>query len=361
MRRADFHFDLPPELIAQFPASRRSASRLLLLDGASGRKEDLRFVDLVERLRPGDLLIFNDTRVIPARLFGRKASGGRVEVLVERLLEERRALAHLRASKPPRPGSRLLLEESFEVEVLGRRDQFYELAFPAPVLPLLEEKGRLPLPPYIEREAQGLDADRYQTLFARRPGAVAAPTAGLHFDEPLLAELRARGIDFAWVTLHVGAGTFQPVRAEELAAHRMHSEWLEVSPESCRAVAAARARGGRVVAVGTTVVRSLESAARSGRLEPFQGETDIFIHPGYRFRVVDALVTNFHLPESTLLMLVCAFAGYEETMAAYRHAVAAGYRFFSYGDAMFILPKGAAGDERPAPPTPPPTNDNHEI
>ncbi|MGE0082752.1 MAG: tRNA preQ1(34) S-adenosylmethionine ribosyltransferase-isomerase QueA [Thiohalomonadaceae bacterium] len=340
MRRSDFHFDLPPGLIAQAPAAQRSASRLLVLDGASGAVEDHRFQDLASLLRAGDLLVFNDTRVIPARLFGRKESGGQVEVLVERILEGERVLAHVRASKSPKPGSRLLLEEAITVEVLGRRDALFELAFPGPVLPLLERHGRLPLPPYIERAAGAEDAERYQTVYARRQGAVAAPTAGLHFDEAMLERLRAMGVEMAYVTLHVGAGTFQPVRADDLREHRMHSEYLEVPAATCAAVAAARARGGRVVAVGTTVVRSLESAARSGQLQPFTGETDIFIYPGYRFRVVDALVTNFHLPESTLLMLVCAFAGYEHTMAAYRHAVAEGYRFFSYGDAMFVLPKG---------------------
>jgi S-adenosylmethionine:tRNA ribosyltransferase-isomerase len=340
MRRTDFHFDLPPELIAQAPAPERGASRLLLLDGESGRCQDRLFADLPGQLQAGDLLVFNDTRVIPARLFGVKPSGGRIEVLVERVLDERRVLAHVRASKSPKPGSRLLLEESVEVEVLGRHGALYDLAFPGPVLAILAEKGRIPLPPYIEREAGSADSERYQTVYARRPGAVAAPTAGLHFDEAMLGQLRTQGLEFAYVTLHVGAGTFQPVRADKLHEHVMHSEYLEVPAETCAAVAAARARGGRVVAVGTTVVRALESAAKSGTLQPFAGETDIFIFPGYSFRVVDALVTNFHLPESTLLMLVSAFAGHPETMAAYRHAVAQRYRFFSYGDAMFVLPKG---------------------
>jgi len=343
MRRSDFHFDLPSGLIAQVPAAQRSASRLLVLDGADGTTADRGFQDLPALLRAGDLLVFNDTRVIPARLFGRKESGGQVEVLVERILEGDRALAHVRASKSPKPGSRLWLEEAITVEVLGRRDTLFELAFPDTVLPLLERHGHLPLPPYIERAAGVEDAERYQTVFARRQGAVAAPTAGLHFDDAMLEHLRAMGVEMAYVTLHVGAGTFQPVRADDLHDHRMHSEYLEVPEATCAAVAAARARGGRVVAVGTTVVRSLESAARSGELRPYAGETDIFIYPGYRFRVVDALVTNFHLPESTLLMLVCAFAGYENTMAAYRHAVAQGYRFFSYGDAMFVLPGEKSG------------------
>jgi S-adenosylmethionine:tRNA ribosyltransferase-isomerase len=338
MRRTDFYYSLPSELIAQ-QALPRARSRLLVLDGATGQVQDRQFGDLLALLQPGDLLVFNDTRVIPARLFGSKDTGGRVEVLVERILDPHHVLAHVRASKSPKPGSRLLLEEVFEVEVLGREDALFHLRFPAPVLSLLQAHGRMPLPPYIAREAQPEDAERYQTVFARAPGAVAAPTAGLHFDEALFEALAAKGVERAFVTLHVGAGTFQPVRADALSDHRMHSEYLEVPEATCAAVAAAKARGGRVVAVGTTVVRSLESAARSGELRPFAGETDIFIYPGYRFRVVDALVTNFHLPESTLLMLVCAFAGYEETLAAYRHAVAQRYRFFSYGDAMFVLPK----------------------
>jgi S-adenosylmethionine:tRNA ribosyltransferase-isomerase len=339
MRRTDFSYPLPPELIAQH-ALPRGESRLLVLDGATGRLEDRGFNDVVALLQPGDLLVLNDTRVIPARLFGVKATGGRVEVLVERVLDPHRVLAHMRASKSPKPGTRLCLEDAFEVEVLGRQDALFELRFPEPALGLLQRYGRMPLPPYIEREAGAEDAERYQTVFARAPGAVAAPTAGLHFDQALFEALAARGVERAFVTLHVGAGTFQPVRADTLRDHRMHSEYLEVPEATCAAVAAAKARGGRVVAVGTTVVRSLESAARSGELRPYAGETDIFIYPGYRFRVVDALITNFHLPESTLLMLVCAFAGYEETLAAYRHAVAERYRFFSYGDAMFVLPKG---------------------
>ncbi len=341
MRRQDFHFDLPPGLIAQHPAAERAASRLLLLDGADGAVRDLAFLELPGLLRRGDLLVFNDTRVIPARLFGRKESGGRVEVLVERLLDERRVLAHVRASKSPKPGTQLRLEEALEVATLGRDGDLFELRFPGPVLELLKRHGRMPLPPYIEREAAGADAERYQTVYARREGAVAAPTAGLHFDQAMLERLAGQGVERAFVTLHVGAGTFQPVRADDIRDHVMHHEYLEVPAETCAAIAATRKRGGRVVAVGTTVVRSLESAARSGQLQPFQGETDIFIYPGYEFRVVDALITNFHLPESTLLMLVCAFAGYEATMNAYRHAVAQRYRFFSYGDAMFVLPQVA--------------------
>ncbi|SCZ55385.1 tRNA preQ1(34) S-adenosylmethionine ribosyltransferase-isomerase QueA [Thiohalomonas denitrificans] len=338
MQRTDFHFDLPGELIAQRPAEQRTGSRLLLLDGRDGRLEDRYFPDIEALLSPGDLLVFNDTRVIPARLFGRKASGGRVEVLVERVVDDRRVFAHVRSSKSPRPGSMLRLEEAVDVTVTGRDGALFELSFPESALAVLETYGRMPLPPYIEREAGEADAERYQTVFARKKGAVAAPTAGLHFDEPLLERLRSKGIEFAHVTLHVGAGTFQPVRVDNIHEHHMHSEYLEVPESVCRAVARTRERGGRVVAVGTTVVRSLESAARDG-LAPFTGETDIFIYPGYRFRVVDALLTNFHLPESTLLMLVSAFAGRDQVLAAYRHAVEERYRFFSYGDAMFILPQ----------------------
>jgi S-adenosylmethionine:tRNA ribosyltransferase-isomerase len=338
MQRRDFHYDLPPELIAQYPLPKRSASRMLCLDGSSGAVRDSVFDALAEELHPGDLLVFNDTRVIPARLYGSKASGGRVEVLVERLLDEHRVLAQVRASKSPRPGTMLCLEQRLEVEVLGRDDDLFELRFadPRPVGEVLEAVGRMPLPPYIERAVEPADLERYQTVYAERPGAVAAPTAGLHFDEGLLERLSARGVERAFITLHVGAGTFQPVRAERLEDHRMHAEWVEVSGGVCAQVRAARARGGRVVAVGTTAVRSLETAAQDGDLRTFRGETRLFIHPGFRFRAVDALITNFHLPESTLLMLVCAFGGYEAVMSAYRHAVAQRYRFFSYGDAMFV-------------------------
>ncbi|MCW9088179.1 MAG: tRNA preQ1(34) S-adenosylmethionine ribosyltransferase-isomerase QueA [Gammaproteobacteria bacterium] len=341
MQRSDFFYELPDELIAQRPAVERRGSRLLVLDGASGGMEDRQFTDLPDLLRPGDLLVFNDTRVIPARLFGRKESGGAVEVLVERITGEQTVLAHLRASKSPRPGSWLTLEEGIAVEVSGRDGALFALRFPAPVLELLKQYGRMPLPPYIEREAGESDAERYQTVYARKEGAVAAPTAGLHFDEAMLAHLDEMGVESAYVTLHVGAGTFQPVRVDDIREHHMHSEYIEVPQAVVDAVAATRARGGRVVAVGTTVVRSMESAARAngGELAVYSGETDIFIYPGYQFRVIDALVTNFHLPESTLLMLVSAFAGYEQTMAAYRHAVEQRYRFFSYGDAMFLLPQ----------------------
>ena len=339
MKRSDFSYPLPGELIAQYPPERRGDSRLLRLEG--GRLEDLHFDALPGLLSPGDLLVFNDTRVIPARLRGRKATGGRVEVLIERLLGDHAALAQVRASKPPRPGSRLLIGEADELEVTGRQGDFYELRSPgAPLFELLEREGQVPLPPYIDRGDGAVDETRYQTVYARRPGAVAAPTAGLHFTDEMLARLDGMGVGRTHVTLHVGAGTFQPVRVESLEAHRMHSEYLEVDEACCRAVADARRRGGRVVAVGTTSVRSLETAAAGGALAPFRGETRLFIRPGYRFRVVDAMITNFHLPESTLLMLVAAFAGYREVMAAYRHAVERRYRFFSYGDAMFLARKG---------------------
>lgn len=345
MQRSDFHFDLPEALIAQQPAPERGGSRLLVLDGVDGSIQDRQFSDLGGLLRPGDLLVFNDTRVIPARLFGRKETGGQVEVLVERITGEQTVLAHVRASKSPRPGTWLTLEESIEVEVTGREGALFALRFPGEALALLKQFGRMPLPPYIEREAGETDAERYQTVYARKEGAVAAPTAGLHFDEAMLAHLAQMGIESAYVTLHVGAGTFQPVRVDDIREHHMHSETIEVPEAVVEAVARTRARGGRVVAVGTTVVRSLESAARANAgdgLAPFQGETDIFIYPGYAFQVIDALITNFHLPESTLLMLVSAFAGYEHVMNAYRHAVAEKYRFFSYGDAMFVLPQHPA-------------------
>ncbi len=338
MRRSDFNYTLPDTLIAQRPPAARGASRLLCLDGRSGALNDRVFRDLPGLLRPGDLLVFNDTRVIPARLYGVKESGGKIEVLVERVLDERRVMAQIRASKAPKAGARVLLEGVIAAEVRGREGDLFELAFAAeqPVLALLEQHGHMPLPPYIDRADAAEDRARYQTVYARVPGAVAAPTAGLHFDEALLAEVRAAGVETAFVTLHVGAGTFQPMRVEELTAHRMHAERLSVSAALCAQVSAARSRGGRVIAVGTTVARSLESAAAGGELRPFEGETRLFIYPGYHFRVVDALVTNFHLPESTLLMLLCAFAGYEQTMNAYRHAVRQQYRFFSYGDAMFV-------------------------
>ena len=338
MRVSDFDYPLPADLIADRPAQPRSHSRLLEL-GSDGRIRDRRMTDFPELIGGDDLLVFNNTRVIPARLYGHKSTGGRVEVLIERLLDEHRVLAHVRASKSPRPGSQLRLAEAgLAVEVLGRRGELFELLFNdvAPVLELLDLHGHVPLPPYIERPDNRADRDDYQTLYARHPGAVAAPTAGLHFDEALLEALRVRDIQTAFVTLHVGAGTFQPVRAARLEDHVMHGESVQVDSAVCDAVAATRERGGRVVAVGTTVVRSLESAAENGDLQPYCQDTRLFITPGYRFKVVDALLTNFHLPQSTLLMLVCAFAGYQPVMAAYRHAIEQKYRFFSYGDAMLI-------------------------
>ncbi|MGB5734069.1 MAG: tRNA preQ1(34) S-adenosylmethionine ribosyltransferase-isomerase QueA [Thiohalocapsa sp.] len=343
MRRSDFRFDLPPELIAQRPLPQRSASRLLALDGPSGAMVDLSFHDLPSLLRPGDLLVFNDTRVIPARLYARKATGGRVEILLERLVSVHQAWAQVRASKSPKPGGLLLLAGGERIEVVGRDDDLFLLeALDADFGELMRRHGHMPLPPYIERADDAVDAARYQTVYARRDGAVAAPTAGLHFDVDVLKAVAAMGVDTAQVTLHVGAGTFQPVRAEDLDQHRMHAEWLEVGETVCRQVARTRADGGRVVAVGTTSVRSLETAAAGGALVPFEGESRLFIRPGYRFQVVDAMITNFHLPESTLLMLVSAFAGYRQIMAAYAHAVDAGYRFFSYGDAMFLTRDHAA-------------------
>jgi len=337
MQRSDFSFELPPELIAQAPLAERAASRLLCLDD-HGQISDRSFRALTELLRPGDLLVLNDTRVIPARLHGHKDSGGRVEVLVERVLDNRRILAQVRASKSPRDGAWLHLDGAIEARVLGREDEFFVLEFAGEetVLTQLERHGHMPLPPYITRADMAADHERYQTVYAREPGAVAAPTAGLHFDTALLAQLGEQGVNSAYVTLHVGAGTFQPLRVERLEEHRMHAERVEVSAETCAAIAATKSRGGRVVAVGTTVVRSLETAAQSGTLQPYNDETRLFITPGYAFRVVDALVTNFHLPESTLLMLVCAFAGYDPVMRAYRHAVEKRYRFFSYGDAMYL-------------------------
>lgn len=340
MRVSDFDYELPDELIARFPTPERAGSRLLVLDGRDGTVMHRQFPDLRGLLRPGDLLVLNDTRVIPARLFGRKQTGGEVEILVERVLGARELLAHVRASKSPKPGTHILLEDGSALLMRERRGELFLLAIPEDstdeVLKLLDRLGHMPLPPYIDRTDDVADRERYQTVYAKHPGAVAAPTAGLHFDDAMLAALRAGGVHTATVTLHVGAGTFQPVRVDTVAEHRMHSELCEVRAEAVRAVREAKAAGGRVIAVGTTAVRSLESAARDGELRPFRGETDIFIRPGYRFRVIDGLLTNFHLPRSTLLMLVSAFAGQENTLRAYRDAVRERYRFFSYGDAMFI-------------------------
>ena len=336
---ADFDFELPPELIAQHPAAERSASRLL--DGTGSVPADRVFRELPTLLQPGDLLVFNDTRVIKARLFGEKPTGGAVEALVERVLPGHVVHAHLRASKSPRAGGvvRFGGPSGFEAEVLGRagpEESLFVLRFPSEPLALLERHGHVPLPPYIEHADTADDERRYQTVFAARPGAVAAPTAALHFDEAVLAALAERGVQRAAVTLHVGAGTFQPVRVERIAEHRMHSEWFEVPQATVDAIAATRARGGRVVAVGTTTIRSLESAARGGALQACTGDTDIFITPGFEFRVVDRLITNFHLPRSTLMMLISAFAGHAHVMALYRHAIESRYRFFSYGDSMLL-------------------------
>ncbi|MCY7316031.1 MAG: tRNA preQ1(34) S-adenosylmethionine ribosyltransferase-isomerase QueA [Rubrivivax sp.] len=335
---ADFDFALPPELIAQHPAAERSASRLL--DGTAALPVDRVFRDLPTLLQPEDLLVFNDTRVIKARLLGEKSTGGAVEALIERVLPGFEVWAHLRASKSPRPGSVLRFADAFHADVLGRagpEGALFHLRFPQDPLVLLERHGHVPLPPYIEHADSSEDAARYQTVFAAKPGAVAAPTASLHFDQAVLAALDARGVQRTAITLHVGAGTFQPVRSERIAEHRMHSEWFEVGAEAVEAIAAARQRGGRIVAAGTTTLRALEAAARqSGALLPMTGETDIFITPGFNFRVVDRLITNFHLPRSTLLMLVSAFAGHAHIQALYRHAVESRYRFFSYGDAMLL-------------------------
>ncbi|WP_455217985.1 tRNA preQ1(34) S-adenosylmethionine ribosyltransferase-isomerase QueA [Kaarinaea lacus] len=343
MQRRDFHYHLPTELIAQYPLSQRSASRLLAMDGDTGTIQDLNFTDLPGLLRTGDLLVFNNTRVIPARIFGQKETGGKVEVLIERVLDEHRVLAHVRASKSPKKGTILTLEGAVQAVMLGREGELFELRFenPEPAITLLERHGHVPLPPYIERADESHDRERYQTVYAEKQGAVAAPTAGLHFDQPLLDRLATMGVSSAFITLHVGAGTFQPVRVDDIYDHRMHAEYIEIGKDVVDAVQVTRERGGRVIAVGTTSVRALESAVQGGKLQAFSGDTDIFITPGYDFAVVDGLITNFHLPESTLLMLVCAFAGHDNVMAAYRHAVENRYRFFSYGDAMFLSRKQA--------------------
>jgi S-adenosylmethionine:tRNA ribosyltransferase-isomerase len=346
MRRSDFRYELPIELIAQHPSAERSASRLLHVDGVRAACVDRQFRDLPMLLKPNDLLVFNDTRVIPARVFGTKPSGGRVEIMLERILSGRRILAHVHASKPLRPETPVQLAGGVTAQFITRHEDLFELELSSEPLQFFLEHGALPLPPYIERGADEVDAERYQTVYSRELGAVAAPTAGLHFDEAMLKRCAALGVRSAFVTLHVGAGTFQPVRVDDLDAHRMHEEIVHVSAEVCDAVIQTRARGGRVIAVGTTVVRSLESAAQSGSLQPYQAETRLFIRPGYQFKVVDALLTNFHLPESTLLMLVCAFGGYDTMMAAYRHAVTQRYRFFSYGDAMWVEPEEKAIDRR---------------
>ncbi|WP_430458338.1 tRNA preQ1(34) S-adenosylmethionine ribosyltransferase-isomerase QueA [Rheinheimera sp.] len=344
MQKTDFSFELPEQLIARFPQPERSASRLLKLQRQTGDIEHTHFKAVLDAVNPGDLLVFNNTRVIPARLFGQKASGGKVEVLVERLLDDKRFLAHIRASKAPKPGNRLILEQDAEVEMTSRHGELFELTLLSdePVLAMLERLGHMPLPPYIDRPDAASDRERYQTVYNAKPGAVAAPTAGLHFDEPLLAALKAKGVEFAFVTLHVGAGTFQPVRVDNILEHQMHAEYIEVPPEVVAAVEACKARGNRVIAVGTTSVRSLESAAQFAKaagqpLQPYYGDTQIFIYPGYQFAVIDGLITNFHLPESTLIMLVSALCSRDIIMHAYQQAIEQQYRFYSYGDAMLIL------------------------
>ncbi len=348
MQVSDFHFDLPDELIARYPQAERTASRLLQLNGNSGELTDSQFTDILDQVQPGDLMVFNNTRVIPARMFGRKESGGKLEVLVERMLDDKSLLAHIRCSKSPKPGSTIILGENdeYSAEMVARHDALFELKINGEktILEVLEEIGHMPLPPYIDRPDEDADKERYQTVYNEKPGAVAAPTAGLHFDEVLLEKIKQKGVEFAYVTLHVGAGTFQPVKVDDVTEHHMHAEYVEVPQEVVDAIAATKQRGGRVIAVGTTSVRSLESAAQASLkkgvdLEPLFGDTEIFIFPGYQYQVVDALITNFHLPESTLIMLVSAFAGYDNTMAAYEHAVKQNYRFFSYGDAMFITKK----------------------
>ena len=343
MKLSDFKFDCPPELIAQYPTADRTASRLLSLDGETGNLTDSQFTDLPSLLTPNDLLVFNNTKVIPARLLGQKVTGGKVEILVERVLDQHRVLAHLRSSKSPSAGGKLIMESELEVEVLSRQQALFELYFhhEQDVMSLLTQYGRMPLPPYIERDVEAKDSDRYQTVYAEKTGAVAAPTAGLHFDEAILQRIADIGVQSAYVTLHVGAGTFQPVRVDDIDQHQMHSEWIEVTEQVCQQIEQTRQRGGRVIAVGTTSVRALESASQSGTIQPYQGETDIFIYPGYQFQQVDAMVTNFHLSESTLLMLVSAFAGKDNILKAYQHAVDQHYRFFSYGDAMFMTRKTA--------------------
>lgn len=346
MRVSDFSFDLPTELIARFPKADRTGSRLMLLEGDSGAITDLGFKDILAQLNAGDLMVFNNTRVIPARMFGQKSTGGKIEVLVERLIDKNTVLAHIRSSKSPKIGAELLLEGTVKATMVARHGALFELKFQGDqsVLSILDDIGHMPLPPYIDRPDEDSDRERYQTVYNEKPGAVAAPTAGLHFDDALLDQIKNKGVELAFVTLHVGAGTFQPVKVDEIADHIMHAEYVEVSPEVVEQIKRTKANGGRVVAVGTTSVRSLESAAKAAEvagkeLTAFYGDTDIFITPGYEFKLVDALLTNFHLSESTLLMLVSAFAGYDNIMNAYHYAITEQYRFFSYGDAMFLTKK----------------------
>ena len=337
MKKSDFNYNLPDELIAQIPLAQRDASRLLCMGRHTGAINDRYFTDLINLINPDDLLVFNDTKVIPARLYGKKQSGGKIEILIERVINAELAIAHIKASKAPKPGTLIELDEGYACTVLGRVDDLFQLEFShLNILDLLDKIGHIPLPPYITRADDDSDLTRYQTIFAKESGAVAAPTAGLHFDLTMLDKIKAKNIATAFVTLHVGSGTFQPVRVENLAEHLMHKEYFAVSQQTVEAVNATRARGGRVIAIGTTAVRALESASKSGVLTTGFGDTDLFITPGYQFKSVDAMLTNFHLPESTLLMLVSAFAGYEPIMAAYQHAIDESYRFFSYGDAMFL-------------------------
>ena len=339
MKLSDFHFDLPEELIALYPPAKRTDSRLLCLNKANGELAHRQFPDLLDLINPEDLMVFNNTRVIPARLFGKKKSGGRVEILLERVTDDHTAVAQIKASKSPKPGSKIIFEtDDGEVTalVVDRDEGFFNLRFSESVMSLSEKAGHMPLPPYIKRDDELADRERYQTVYGEKKGAVAAPTAGLHFDEGLLQAIRNKGVHTAMVTLHVGAGTFQPVRSDTIEEHQMHAEYLEVSEEVCGQVRQCKERGGRVIAVGTTSVRCLETAAQAGNIAPYTGDTRIFIYPGYTFNAVDALVTNFHLPESTLIMLVSALAGTEEILAAYKEAASEKYRFFSYGDAMFI-------------------------
>lgn len=338
MKKSDFNYQLPESLIAQKPLPERTASRLLCLGRSNGQIEDKQFCDFINLIKPRDLLVFNDTKVIPARLYGTKTTGGKVEILIERILDEHHATAHVRASKAPKTGAVIQLDNDLRCEVQGREDDLFRLAFhhDAPLLEILNKIGHIPLPPYIDRTDDETDAGRYQSVFAQRAGAVAAPTASLHFDLAMLEKIKAKGVASTFVTLHVGSGTFQPVRTEDLAQHRMHKEYYAVPQQAVEAVHQAKARGGRVIAIGTTAVRALESVAKTGQLRAGFGETDLFITPGYRFQCVDAMLTNFHLPESTLLMLVSAFAGYAAVMKAYQHAIEQHYRFFSYGDAMFL-------------------------
>jgi len=340
MKVSDFNFTLPESLIAKYPPENRGDSRLLKLDGQTGEIQHAAFSSIADLVRPDDLLVFNDTKVIPARMYAQKETGGKLEILFERKLDDRRFHAHVRASKSPKPGSSLILENGLVLNMLARAGALFELEVPPghDVFSVLNECGHIPLPPYIDRQDESLDSDRYQTVYAKNPGAAAAPTAGLHFDEALMSALFAKGVSFAYVTLHVGAGTFQPVKVEDINDHVMHSEWIDVPETVVEKIHETKAKGGRVIAVGTTSCRSLESASRDGKLKAYTGDTDIFIYPGYSFNTIDALITNFHLPQSTLLMLVSAFSGQEHVMAAYSAAIEQEYRFFSYGDAMFLTP-----------------------